>query len=155
MMEDLKVVVFRVGAEEYAINIQDVVSIEKLQPLTAIPKSPEHVSGMINIRDVVTPVIDLRIALGQSKHDDQEMNRIILIRIDDKPVGLVVDAATDVIDIPEETIQLPKLIGAELPTSLKGVSKLAERLLIILDIQSLLKDTNGFELLKDLQVEVA
>ncbi len=151
-MEELKVVVFRIGSEEYAINIQDVVSIERMQLLTELPKSPEYVSGVINIRNVVTPILDLRIALGQKQFKESDMTRIILIRLEDKPVGLIVDAATDVIDIPAETIQHPNLVGVEMNSFLKGVSKLSERLLIILDIQSLLKDINAIEQLKEFKV---
>lgn len=148
----MKVVVFQVGSEEYAINIQDVVSIERMQALTAIPKMPEHITGMINIRDVVTPVIDLRIALGHAQNKDNETNRIILIRLDENPVGLIVDAATDVIDIPIDSIQEPNLMNTENHAFLKGVSKLSTRLLIILDIHNLLTDMDGFEILKDFHV---
>lgn len=154
-MEDFKVVVFRIAEEEYAIHIQDVVSIEKLQALTAIPKAPEYIAGMVNIRGTVTPVVDLRVALGQSRMLVSESSRIILIQMDDHPVGLIVDAATDVIDIPVDTIQKPNLIGTQMPSSLQGVSKLASRLLILLDIQSLLRDIDAFKSLKDLNIEVA
>lgn len=151
-MEELKVVVFRVGSEEYAINIEDVISIERMQPVTALPKSPEYISGVINIRDVVTPVLDLRIALGQKQFTTDDLTRILLIRVGEKPVGLIVDAATDVIDIPAETIQQPDLVGIEMDSFLKGVSKLSDRLLIILDIQSLLKEVDAFDKLKDFKV---
>lgn len=151
-MEELKVVVFRVGPEEYAINIEDVISIERMQPVTALPKSPEYISGVINIRDVVTPVLDLRIALGQKQFTTDDLTRILLIRVGEKPVGLIVDAATDVIDIPTETIQQPDLVGIEMDSFLKGVSKLSDRLLIILDIQSLLKEVDAFDKLKDFKV---
>lgn len=151
-MDELKVVVFRVGSEEYAISIEDVVSIERMQPLTSLPKSPEYISGVINIRDVVTPVLDLRVALGQEQFTNHDLTRIILIRIGEKPVGLVVDAATDVMDIPVDTIQKPELVGMQMDSFLKGVSKLSERLLIILDIQKLLTEVDAFDKLKDFQV---
>lgn len=151
-MNDQKVVLFNIGVEEYGIDIHDVISIEKMQPLTAIPKTPTYVTGITSIRGIVTPVFDLRLALGKTEAVDTEATRMIVIQLDGKPIGLVTDSATEVIDIPASSIQDPIITGLEEKALLKGISRLGERLVIILDIQHLLKDMQVHKLMKEMEV---
>jgi purine-binding chemotaxis protein CheW len=145
-----KAVIFRMGAEEFGLHIDQVLSIERMQPITAVPKMSEHVKGVINLRGVVTPIVDFRKALLQREVQENESTRIIIVSIDGNPIGLVVDAATDVIDIPSDSIQKPTLVEDHEVPFLLGIAKLHDRILILIDINNLLQDITSIDELKKL-----
>lgn len=150
-LQDLKTLVFKVGQEEYGVNISQVVSIERMQDITPYPNRPPHVLGVTTVRNVVTPVVDLRGALtGQTMHPT-DATRIIIVQTVDQAIGLVVDAATDVLDIPSDTVQHPNLLETKRDSYLKGISKLDHRLIILLDIEMLLEDTTKLDELKEMK----
>lgn len=151
ILEELKTLIFKVGNEEYGVHISQVVSIERMQSITPYPNRPPHVLGVTTIRNVVTPVVDLRAALTGVHTTPDDSTRIIIVQARDREIGIVVDAATDVLDIPKDTIQHPNLLETKQASYLKGISKLEERLLILLDIEELLEDTTNLDELKDLK----
>ncbi|MFA1820654.1 chemotaxis protein CheW [Virgibacillus oceani] len=143
-----KVIVFQLESEEYAISVQQVGSIERIQPITRVPQTEAFVKGVINLRGVITPVIDIRIRFGLEEKEYTESSRIIIVYLNEMEVGLIVDSANDVVDIPENTIEpAPGMIGAVETDYIEGVAILADRLLILLDLQKVLT----FEEMKDLK----
>src|SRR5690625_268750 len=88
---DKKVIVFQLKDEEYAVPVACVGSIERMQSITRVPQTAEFVRGVINLRGVVTPIIDLRVRFGMQPAEDSESTRIIIVYIDEVEVGLVVD----------------------------------------------------------------
>ncbi|MDB5085319.1 MAG: metal dependent phosphohydrolase [Bacilli bacterium] len=148
-LESFKAVLFQLDQQEYAISIDQVISIERLQTITEIPKMPSHVSGVINLRGVVTPVVDIRMALLGKEAVNSETTRIIVVNADGSAIGLVVDSATDVLDIPADSLQQPKLSKENEASFLQGIAKINERLLIMIDIQCLLEDVTALEQLKE------
>ncbi|WP_052353712.1 chemotaxis protein CheW [Neobacillus jeddahensis] len=151
MEQDNKTLIFKVDNEEYGVHINQVVSIERMQEITPYPNRPAHVLGVTTIRDVVTPIVDLREALTGESVQVADASRMIIVQVYDKEIGLVVDAATDVLNIPEDTIQHPNLLEAKDVSYLKGISKLDERLIILLDIEKLLEDTTNLDELKEIK----
>lgn len=141
---ELKVIVFQLKNEEYAIPVQQVRSIEKVQHITRVPRTPKFVKGVINLRGVVTPIIDLRERFGIEAIPFNEQTRIIIVALDDMEVGLVVDAANDVLDLPVKSIEPPpEVIEAVEADYIKGVAKVGKRLLILLHLEKVLeKDTS-------------
>ncbi|WP_099158118.1 chemotaxis protein CheW [Virgibacillus ndiopensis] len=136
---DKKVIVFQLKDEEYAVSVQQVGSIERIMPITRVPQTANFVKGVINLRGVVTPIIDLRVRFGMEDTDFSESTRIIIVYMDDMEVGLIVDAANDVIDIPESAIEpAPEVVGTVDVDYIEGVAKLDNRLLILLDLQRVL-----------------
>lgn len=136
---DLKVIVFQLMEKEYAIPVSQVRSIEKVEHITRVPKAAPFVKGVINLRGVVTPVIDLRsrFSLPEEQHSDN--TRVIIAGSNDMEVGLVVDAANDVLDIPAEAIESqPEVVGAVGADYISGVAKLEKRLLVLLDLEEVL-----------------
>lgn len=108
-----KVIVFQLKDEEFAVSVQQIGSIERIQTITRVPNTAHFVKGVINLRGVVTPIIDLRSRLGIEEAEYTESTRIIIVNLEDMEVGLIVDAANDVIDISTETIEpAPEVIGA-------------------------------------------
>ena len=142
-----KVIVFQLGDEEYAVSVQQVGSIERMIPITRVPQTADFVKGVINLRGVVTPVIDLRLRFGMEKTDYNDSTRIIIVFVDEMEVGLIVDAANDVIDIPESEIEpTPEVIGTVEAKYIDGVAKLDNRLLILLNMQKVLTEEEIQEL---------
>lgn len=113
MEEELKVIVFKLGSEEYGIEVDKVQTIERMMPITRVPKTLSFVKGVINLRGVVIPVIDLRgrFSLPETEYTDQ--TRIVIVGVDDMQVGFIVDSANDVIDIKSDSIDTPpEVVGA-------------------------------------------
>jgi len=134
-----KVIVFQLDEEEYAVSVQQVGSIERIQPITRVPQTEAFVKGVINLRGVITPVIDIRIRFGLEEKEYTESSRIIIVYLDDMEVGLIVDSANDVIDIPENAIDpAPEIIGSIDTDYIEGVAKMDDRLLILLDLEKVL-----------------
>lgn len=137
--EYIKVIVFQLLDKEYAIPVTHVQGIEKLMHITRVPKTEKFVKGVINLRGVVTPIIDLRERFGLPPSEHMESTRIIIITLEDMEVGFVVDSANDVIDIPVDTIeQQPEVVGAVEEEFIAGVSKVDNRLLILLHLDKVL-----------------
>ncbi|GAB7386436.1 chemotaxis protein CheW [Bacillaceae bacterium] len=145
--KDFKAVIFRVGNEEFGVDVNQVISIERMQPVTVLPKAPSYVEGVINLRGKVILLIDLRKVFStQEKLDDTNNVRILVISVNDKELGLIVDAATDVLDIPADSIEQKNLIHNGIDDSfILGISKLKDRLLILLDMEKMLNSTIDLE----------
>ncbi|QQE76151.1 chemotaxis protein CheW [Brevibacillus composti] len=148
---EVKVIVFRLKDEEYGVEVGQVKSIEKLEHITRVPRTPAFVKGVINLRGVVTPIIDLRNRFGLEESAYSESTRIIIVAVGELEVGLIVDAANDVIDIPVNAIEPPpEVVGGVEAAYLRGVAKLEKRLLILLNLDKVLsteeiKQLDSFE----------
>lgn len=150
-VQELKLLIFKVGDEHYGIQINQVISIERMQNITPYPNRPPYVLGVTTVREEVIPVVDLRAALTGEANHHEDSSRIIIVQVYESAVGLLVDAATDVLDIETSTIQQPNLLETREVTYLKGIAKLEERLLILLDIEKLLEDTTNLDDLKEIK----
>jgi len=134
-----KVIVFDLNNEEYGIPVKNVKSIEKIQFITRVPKVNNFVKGVINLRGVVTPIIDLRLRFNLEEKEYNERTRIIIVTFEDKEVGFIVDSANDVIDIPNDCVEsAPEVVGEQEHDYIEGIAKLDRRLLIILDLEKVL-----------------
>lgn len=147
-MDELKVIVFKLAKEEYGIEVDKVQTIERMLPITRVPKTLDFVKGVINLRGVVIPVIDLRgrFNLPQAEYNDQ--TRIIIVEVDKMQVGFIVDSANDVVDIKRSSIEKPpEVVGGVKARYLDGVAKLdEERLLIMLNLAEVLNKTEVVQL---------
>lgn len=139
MEEITKFIIVKLKEQSYGVDVKQVLSIERLQEITVVPRTSDFIKGVTQIRGEMTPIIDLkeRLLIGETQPTDD--NRILIIHIDDVQVGLIVDVATEVIDIDTEVIEpAPRIIGGVQDTFLKGVAKLDKELLILLDIERIL-----------------
>lgn len=139
-MEKLKkVIVLKLKEQRYGVDIQNVLSIEKLEKVTPIPRTSQFIKGMINLHNQIIPLIDLKERLRIGKTVSAEETRIIIVGINDIPVGLIVDSATDVLDIDSDLIDdAPAIVGEVSATFINGVAKLPDELLILLNIDHIL-----------------
>lgn len=139
MAEDIKVIVFALANEEYGVEVEKVKTIERMMPMTRVPKTYDFVKGVINLRGVVVPVIDLRGRFGLPEAEFTDNSRIVIIQVDDLEVGMIVDAANDVIDVDADQIQdPPEIVGGVRAKYLRGVAKIGDRLLVLLNLKEVL-----------------
>lgn len=139
MSEELKLVVFTLGKEEYGVQVDRVRTIERMQPITRVPKTPKFVKGVINLRGVVIPIIDLRERFGLEVAEYTDDTRIIIVRQESVEVGLIVDSANDVVDIEDGHIEEPpEIVGGIRAKYLDGIAKLENRLLVLLNLEEVL-----------------
>ena len=140
MEEEQKVIVFTLANEEYGIEVDKVKTIERMAPITRVPKTPPFVKGVMNLRGVVVPVIDLRGRFGLPETEPTDNSRIIIVAASELEVGFIVDSANDVLDVRTDEIENPpEVVGGVKAKYLSGVAKIAEgRLLILLHLGEVL-----------------
>lgn len=145
--ELLQLVTFRLGKEEFAIDILKVREINRIPDLTHMPHSPEFVEGIINLRGKTVPVINLRKRLSMPLIEFDKDHRIIVVDIAGQTVGFLVDSVTEVIRIPKNiTEPPPSLVTGVESNFIKAVGKLEDRLLILLDLEQFLPEEEIEEL---------
>jgi len=139
MERDLQVVGFRIGNETFGVRIASVREIVRVPEITAVPSAPDTVEGVINLRGKIIPVMDLRKRFGHVDIQPDKKNRILVVELQNKLVGLIVNAASEVLKIPPSEIEAPGSVFAEGESSyVTGVGKLKGRLIILLDVSKLL-----------------
>lgn len=145
--KDLQLVVFHLTDEEYAVPIIQVHEIIKPTEITRIPGMPKFVEGVINLRGKVIPVIDIRKRFNLEQKEQDEGTRIIVVDVGIQTVGLTVDSVTEVLKLSSESIDpVPVTIARISSEYLKGIGKLKERLIIILDLEKMLTDIERISL---------
>jgi purine-binding chemotaxis protein CheW len=139
MEKDLQVVGFRIGNETYGVRIASVREIVRVPEITAVPSAPDLIEGVINLRGKIIPVMDLRKRFGQIDIQADKKNRILVVELENKLIGLIVNAASEVLKIPPSEIEAPGSVFADGESGyVTGVGKLNGRLIILLDISRLL-----------------
>jgi len=139
MEKDLQIVGFRIGSETYGVRIGSVREIVRVPEITAVPSAPDTVEGVINLRGKIIPVMDLRKRFGQSEIKPDKKNRILVVELENKMLGLIVNSASEVLKIPPSEIEAPGSVFADGESGyVTGVGKLSGRLIILLDISKLL-----------------
>ena len=136
--ELLQVVSFRVGNEEFGLDILRVHEIIRLQELTRVPNSPEFVDGVINLRGKVIPVIALRKRFGLPEQPHDKETRIVVLEIQNMVLGFIVDSVSEVVRIHATTVVPPPRLGEIEREFVSGVGKLQDRLLILLDVDQIM-----------------
>ena len=140
MTKDLQLVGFRIGKETFGVPIGLVHEIVRVPEITAVPDAPDYVEGVINLRGKIISVIDLRKRFGEPQIETSRKNRILVAEIEKKLVGLIVDAASEVIRIAHEEIEAPPEIFEENEVKyVTGVGKLNGRLVILIDLTKILQ----------------
>jgi purine-binding chemotaxis protein CheW len=140
-VEPFQIVSFHIGEEEFGLDILRVQEIIRVQDLTRVPNSPPFVDGVINLRGKVIPVVALRkrFGLGDLAHDKQ--TRIVVIEVKGAVLGFIVDSVSEVLHIPSESIAPPPRLGKVEREYVSGVGKLNNRLLILLDVDRLMHES--------------
>jgi purine-binding chemotaxis protein CheW len=132
---DIQLVTFKMGNEEFGIDILQVQEINRLIEIMKVPKAPYFIEGVINMRGNIIPVVDFRKRFGMPKKESNKLTRILIIEAVEKTVSFIVDEIKEVMKISQSQIEAPPEIisgiGAEY---FKGVGKIEKRLINILDV---------------------
>lgn len=141
-----QLVVFDLGSESYGVDISVVREIIRMQQITRVPRTPEFVEGVINLRGKVIPVIDLRKRFAMAAGEPSKENRIVVVDIGGQDIGVVVDAVTEVLRISPDSVEPPaSVITSAGSDYLLGIAKLEERLIILLDLRKVLAEAANEE----------
>lgn len=137
----LQLVSFRLGDEEYGIEITKIQEIILMGDITRVPQTPSYIKGLINLRSNVIPILDLRLRFGLPETAVTDETRIMVVNISGKTIGLIVDAVSEVLRVSQNQIAPPPPTVAGLGREyLTGLAKLEGRLLIMLEIDKLLDE---------------
>jgi purine-binding chemotaxis protein CheW len=133
--QTMQVVSFALGSEEYGVDISQVQEINRMVTITHVPRAPHFMEGVINLRGQLIPIIDLRTRFGMPRTEHTKNTRIVVTEIGTKRVGMVVDSVSEVLRIPVEQIEdAPDMISGIETEYIRGVGKLGDRLIILLDL---------------------
>jgi len=132
-------VTFYLDREEYGVDVRQVQEIRRLTEITTVPRAPEFVRGVINLRGRILPVLDLKRKLGLGEVGESRAARIVVVRVRERLIGLLVDGASQVPKIPVSRIEAPPEEVVERGGAyIRGVAKLDDRLIILVDLERLL-----------------
>jgi purine-binding chemotaxis protein CheW len=134
-----QLVVFELANEFYGINIAVVESIIKMQSITQLPQTPSYIKGVTNLRGTVLPVIDLRIRFGLEPQQNTKQTRVIIVTMGKIKVGIMVDGVSEVLRVSDESVEpLPPMVNSVNSDFLKGIVRLEDRLIILLEVERVL-----------------
>ena len=134
-----EVLSFRLGAEEYALSILKVQEIRGYDNVTRIASAPDYLKGVVNLRGIIVPVIDMRIKLNIGKATYDAFTVVIVLNINGHTIGVVVDSVSDVVTLTPDQVKPAPDLGASVAAEyLQGLGTVGERMLILLDIDKLL-----------------
>lgn len=139
--EDIKqFIVFQLGKEEYGLDTVKITTIVRMMPITRVPKTPDFVKGVINLRGDIIPVIDLRKRFNFPEVEETEETRIVIIKVDETLVGVIVDIVLEVLNLTEESIENITNISNDLSMDyILGVGKVDNRIVTLLNFERLIK----------------
>ena len=133
---------FTLGREEYGIDIQKVQELRGYEAVTHIANAPEHIKGVVNLRGIIVPIIDMRIKFNLGAPTYDQFTVVIILNIASRVMGMVVDSVSDVITLTAEQIKPAPAMGSALDTDyLIGLGTLDERMLILVDIDRLMSSS--------------
>lgn len=151
-LDEEQLVVLRLGDESYGVSIDVVNTIIRLADITAVPHAASHVAGVINLRGVIVPVVDLRRRFGLPAIDATKASRVVVVEKGGALIGMIVDAVTETLRLPMGQIEpLSPLVQSVDAQYLRGVGKIGDRLIILLALEQVLANDE----LEHLQAAVA
>jgi purine-binding chemotaxis protein CheW len=134
---------FRLGAEEYGIDILRVQEIRSYEAPTRIANAPSFIKGVVNLRGVIVPVVDLRIKLNCDKVEYNGFTVVIVLNVHGRVVGAVVDSVSDVLELSQDLIKPAPEMNSTVDTGfVTGIASVGERMLILMDIEALMSSAD-------------
>ena len=147
MSETVQVVSFKLGSEEYGVDIAQVQEINRMVAVTHVPRAPQFMEGVINLRGQLIPIIDLRARFGMPRTEHTKSTRIVVTEVGAKRVGMVVDSVSEVLRLATDQIEdAPEMITGVETEYIRGVGKIEDRLIILLDLAKIISGSEKREL---------
>lgn len=139
----MEVLSFTLGSEEYGIDLLKVQEIRGYDAVTHIANAPEHIKGVVNLRGVIVPIVDMRIQLNLGSPSYDQFTVVIILSIGTRVIGMVVDSVSDVITLTPEQIKPAPALGSNMSSDyLIGLGAIDERMLILVDIGRLMSQAD-------------
>jgi purine-binding chemotaxis protein CheW len=140
-------VVFGLGSEKYGVPVDQIESIERLLPITRVPRTLPFIKGVVNLRGVVVPVIDVRERFHFPTVDATMETRILVVKVDGVTAGLIVSSVHDVVTIDVESIEPPPaMVGGIQAEYLNGIARVGDELLVLVNLNRILSDAESRQL---------
>jgi purine-binding chemotaxis protein CheW len=137
---EAEVLSFQLGKEEYAISILKVQEIRGYESVARIANAPAYVKGVLNLRGIIVPIVDMRIKFGLGEPTYDQFTVVIILNIGHRVIGMVVDSVSDVVTLAPDQIRPAPAMGTSVDTSyLQGIGTNGERMLILVDIDKLMR----------------
>lgn len=128
-------ITFKVGAEEYGVDIMEVREIKGWTQATRLPNAPTYVRGVINLRGTMVPIFDLRARFGGGETEVTKTHVVVIVRVKERVIGILVDAVSDILSIDRSTVQpVPEMDGAEDAKFLCGLVSIEDRMVALLTL---------------------
>lgn len=144
-VESRQYVIFKLGKEDYGLDIQKVTTIEKIMPAARVPKTPNYIKGVINLRGEIVPVMDLRTKFNLPAVEETEETRIIILKFNEISFGVIVDEVDEVLQLTEEFIENVSNFSNDVSMDyILGVGKVDDRIVTLLNLEKL-SDINEIE----------
>lgn len=135
-----QILTFTLGTEEYGLDILDVQEIKGLTAISGIPNTPDHVRGVINLRGTIVPIIALRARFGLPPAPTTPFSVIIVVRVEGRTTGLLVDGVSDVLTLDQKDVDLPPDLGRDVDLRfVRGIARASDRLVTLLDVARVLE----------------
>lgn len=139
--DDLELLAFRVGAQEYSVDIMKVREIRGWSPATTLPHAPSYVCGVINLRGAVLPIVDLSARLGMAPIEATSRNVIIVMQLEAQTLGILVDAVSDILTLHKSDIQPPPdVANAKGNSFISGLTIIEDRMIRVIDLAGVLPE---------------
>lgn len=142
--ESRELIAFRIGDQEFCVNIMSVREIRGWTPATTLPHSPSYMMGVINLRGVVLPILDLSARLGMKPADPTARHVIIVAQVRTKIVGLLVDAVSDILTVTDGDIQSTPEVSSEVERQFaRGILAIDKRMICMIELDALFNETES------------
>lgn len=134
---------FRLGSEEYGIDILRVQEIRSYEPPTRIANAPSFIKGVVNLRGVIVPIVDLRLKLGCDSANYDEFTVVIVLNVKGRVVGAVVDSVSDVLQLSKDAVKAAPELASSMDTGfITGIGNVGDRMLILMDIEAFMSSSD-------------
>lgn len=141
---DRELIAFRIGDQEFCVNIMSVREIRGWTPATAMPHSPSYMMGVINLRGAVLPIVDLSARLGMKPVDPTARHVIIVAQVRRKVVGLLVDAVSDILTVTDDNVQPTPEVSSDLERQFaRGILAIDKRMICLIELEALFPETES------------
>ena len=132
----LQVVCFTIGEESYGIDIRQVREIRAWSATTSLPNTPEFVIGVINLRGTIVPILDLRARFGRGQSEPTKAHVVVIVAIEERVIGMLVDAVSDIVTVPEDEIRpVPEIGGSDAAECLNGLATVNDQLIALVSVE--------------------
>lgn len=154
--EQLQFLTFILAEETYGVDILKVQEIRGWQDVTTIPNAPKHIRGVMNLRGAIVPILDLRRRFDMPEVDLTDNTVVVVVNVMERTIGMVVDAVSDVVDMPTEELRAAPDFGSNIDANfVQGLAPVEDNMVIILNVDDILKSSDlvSLDKLTDMEVE--